>query len=87
MKIIKYPNEYNMDDDLENKVIDSCSVCPFCGEKKQFHVNHEDRSFEGVLTYPARQVEVRAGLIRTKLMKVVSATCFTCGAKWESHPY
>lgn len=83
MKIIRSSNMTN------NRFSTPRSICPCCGETKQFQIIHNKFTgrdqFIGV-DYISTRTECK-GIIRTKLICTDVFMCHTCGAKWESDPY
>lgn len=98
MKILKAPDELDIKVYLKEKELEKCSVCPFCGENRDYI----DSIFKGhnygisggtCTTWYGRKDKFMhfsfKKLIPQKLKhwKVSYFSCETCGAKWESDPY
>lgn len=101
MKIIKLPDEFDMKVYLKEKELEKCSICPFCGETRDYIDSIKEgldyKDWYGIdsicKTWYGRNDEFEPFSFKKlipqkwKHWKVVCFSCKTCGAKWESDPY
>lgn len=62
-----------------------CHECPCCGETESALSHKNMMSGQGILHIPI--LRAAGGFFRSKIVKVDTYRCYTCGAEWESDQY
>lgn len=89
MKIIKQPDEYDMNLQKDNEEFKKSCTCPFCGNSY-----FDEQS--GLVTSSSYDVDrIKGEKIRDTIYnafalkwfyKIYTFRCYKCGAEWESDP-
>ena len=99
MKVTRTVYEYNKKQQLKNKALRGCNICPCCGETKKYIeylrqgvdnkgiLNGTYRSYYGRIDEEDRSIFSSIIPHESKHWKIECFSCLTCGAKWESDPY